>query len=819
MAIARFVRQVRDHAMFVVDLQGRCASWNEGVGAILGWDEADWIGQPVAVAFTPEDVADGVPERELRQAARTGSAHDDRWLQRRDGERFFANGSVSPVRDEAGAIVAFLKVLRDGTDARRTADECERALAAERTLRAQSERQAAVLRATIAAIPDALYIGNADGITECNAQALQMLGVASLDELRARIDELGRRFRVRRERDGDLVAAQDLPFARALNGEMATLETWATRPDGEDVFIRGTAAPIRVDGHILGAVAINSDLTHRVRLDERQRELAQVKGLLAEREEAFRALVRGVRDYAIFTIGLDGRISSWHIGAQLMKGYTAEQAIGMPFADLFTPEDRAAGRPQLEMDMAVRTGEFKGEGRRLRQDGTAFEAAVVLTALRGPDDGLLGYLKLTQDITRRKQVEAEREEMLSLAQAARADAERASHSKGEFLAVISHELRTPLGAILGWAHLLERGVADPHNLQQGLAAIRRNAQVQVQLIEDLLDMSRIESGQMRLETGPVDITGVVAAAVEAVQPNADHKDLTVHTLLDPRAGPVMGDPARLQQIVWNLLSNAVKFTPAGGRVTVSVTRVRGHLEIAVADTGQGMEREFLTRAFHRFQQQDASSTRRFGGLGLGLAIVRQLTELHGGSVRADSAGPGKGSTFTVRLPALGRERGNRTAAAEAPAPLPGPPVHEQDHRLDGVDLLVIDDEPDGRAVAAYALQAAGARVVTAGSAEEGLQRFQAHRPAAVLCDIGMPVHDGYAFIRWMRQAEAAQGRHTPAAAFTAFARPEDRQRAIEAGYQHHLVKPLAPSALVDAVVALLQRESGDTAGDPGTAGG
>jgi PAS domain S-box-containing protein len=809
-AMERLLRQVRDHAMFLIGLDGRVGSWNEGVRRILGWDEDDWLGQPVAVAFTAEDAAAGVPEAELRQAATTGRADDDRWMRRRDGARFFAVGSTTAIRNDAGALVAFLKVLRDDTAGRRTTEENARLLASERAMRAEADRQAAILRATIDAIPDAVYIGTADGITSCNQRALDQLGATSIADLQARIDELGRRFRVRLERAGEPVEPDRLPFMRALRGETAVLETWATRPTGEDVLIRGAAAPIRVDGQILGAVAVNSDLTERVRMEEQRYELARMEARLREREQAFRAIVSGVRDYAIFTVDPEGCVSSWHIGAQLMKGYTHEEAIGMPFARFFTDEDRARDQPRHEMEVAARTGEYKGNGQRVRKGGETFDAEVVLTALRGPDDELLGFLKLTQDVSRRKRQEGEREETLQRTQAARVEAERASHSMSELLATISHELRTPLGAIIGWAQLLQRGLPNAEAVGQAIAAINRNARIQVQLIEDLLDVSRIESGQMRLERLPVDLASVVAGAVDAVVPGAEVKRIAIQTVLDPHAGTVLGDAARLQQIVWNLLSNAVKFTPVDGAVTLTVRRRRETVEIAVADTGQGMDEEFIRRAFDRFQQQDGSSTRRHGGLGLGLTIVRQLAQLHGGSVRAESPGPGGGSTFTVTLPAQGGRPGEPDTRA-APLDAASAPL-DAGQRLKGFRLLLIDDDADGRAVAAYALRAAGAEVVEAGSAEHGLARFREHRPSAVVCDLGMPGHDGFELIGWIRDLDAIEGRRTPAAAFTAFARPDDRERVLRSGFQMHLVKPLAPVELVQAVVQLLQTSMGDTAG-------
>ncbi|HEX2542455.1 MAG TPA: PAS domain S-box protein [Caldimonas sp.] len=795
------IEQVRDHAMFLVDPGGRITSWNQGVQTIFGCGRDEWIGLPVRELFTPEDVAAGVPEQEMRRALETGRADDDRWMLRRSGKRFFATGTLTRITDHSGQPVGFLKVVQDGTEPLRALDERDRLLASERAARAEAERQAAALTAAIEAIPDGVYIGDANGIIRCNRPALEMLGASSPDELRARADELARAFRMRHGRDGPEVKPEELPYTRALQGQTAVLDTWATKKStGEDVFIRGTAAPIVVDGKIVGVVAVNSDLTDRLQLEEKQHQLSYVETELRERDEQLRAVFAGVRDYAIFTVDVDGRISSWHEGAAIMKRYTAQEAIGMPFANLFTEENRACGQPEREMEIAARTGEYKGEGKRVRGDGEIFDAAVVLTALRGPRGELLGYLKLTQDITDRRRQEREREELLKNAEAARAEAERTSQAMGEFLATISHELRTPLSAILGWAHMLERGTPDPGSLKQALAAITRNARIQVQLIEDLLDLNRIESGQLRLHVQPVEPAGVLAKAIDAVLPAATAKNIDIRTVLDPRAGIVSADPERLQQIVWNLLTNAVKFTPAGGKVTVALTALPGQVEISVADSGQGISAAFLARMFDRFQQQDASTTRRHGGLGIGLSIARQLAQLHGGSIRAESPGVGKGATFRVTLPVLA----STTADAGDFASGPGAPQEPGPDRapLSRVTVLLVEDEADVREVAAYALQSAGARVLSAASATEGFELFRAHRPDAILCDIGMPEHDGYDFMRWVRRLRAEEGGRTPAAALTAFARPEDRRRALAVGFQTHLVKPVEPGELVDAVAGL-----------------
>ena len=526
------------------------------------------------------------------------------------------------------------------------------------------------------------------------------------------------------------------------------------------------------------------------------------------RDQELRALVEGVREYAIFTIGTDGLISSWHPGAALIKGYSAEEAIGMPFAQLFTPEDRAAGRPEREMRIAAETGEYQGEGVRLRKNGEIFEAAVVLTALRAPSGEVLGYLKLTQDISARRLLERNQREALDNAEAARAQAERTSQSMGEFLATISHELRTPLSANLGWATVLSRGPSSPQVVARAVEAIMRNAKVQIGLIEDLLDMNRIETGKLRVDLQPLDLSSVIAGAIEAVLPAARAKGVRLRSTLDAATGRVAGDSARLQQVVWNLLMNAVKFTPQGGEVTVSLSQAKSArtgapgVQVNVADNGQGIDPAFLPYLFDRFRQQDASTTRRHGGLGIGLALVRQLTELHGGSVWAESQGVGRGASFTVLLPLLAEEAG--PGATTAPPPRFGnPAANEADRPLGGVTVLLVDDEADACEVASYVLGHAGARVLCAANAEDALSLVKSDHPDLLLSDIGMPGHDGYALLRWVQALAPEAGGSTPAIALTAYAAPEDRRRIAEAGYRAHLLKPVEPALLVSAITDVL----------------
>jgi signal transduction histidine kinase/CheY-like chemotaxis protein len=405
--------------------------------------------------------------------------------------------------------------------------------------------------------------------------------------------------------------------------------------------------------------------------------------------------------------------------------------------------------------------------------------------------------RLYDDVRR---VALEREQLVEAERAARSESERIGRMKDEFLATLSHELRTPLNAMLGWSHILLSGKIKPEDFNRGLEAIARNARAQTRLIEDLLDMNRIVSGKVRLDVQSLDLATVIGAAVESVRPSADAKQIRLVQVLDPRAGPVSGDPNRLQQVVWNLLSNAIKFTPRGGRISVTLARVESCVEATIADNGMGIGAGFLPQVFDRFRQSDSSITRQHGGLGLGLSIVKQLVELHGGTVRAFSAGTGAGASFTVSLP----------VAAVQPdlagkAPYPTEPEHGfrgYGARLEGVKILVIDDEPDARHLVEQVLIQCGATVATAGSADEGLAALAERRPDIIISDIGMPGKDGYEFIHQVRRLDIADGGGTPAIALTAFARSEDRTKALLAGYQVHLSKPIAPGELVATIVGL-----------------
>jgi signal transduction histidine kinase/ActR/RegA family two-component response regulator len=440
-------------------------------------------------------------------------------------------------------------------------------------------------------------------------------------------------------------------------------------------------------------------------------------------------------------------------------------------------------------------------GRRITAPMLALSSAARAFGERGvlPRDGAAA-LQEVEDI-RHAFVEA-----AALVQRRAAEAEAAARAKDEFLAVLSHELRTPLNAVYGWARMLQTGQVTGEHAARALDVIVRQSNAQVQLIDDLLDVSRVITGKMRLDVRAVDLGLVIEHALDAVGPAADAKAIRIHRVLDPRAGPVTGDPDRLQQVVFNVLSNAVKFTPRGGRVQVSLQRVESHVEIAVSDTGRGIAADVLPHVFERFRQADSSSTREHAGLGLGLALVKHLVELHGGSVSAQSAGEGRGATFVIALPlALAEQPEGRAPRAHPTAPVGG--VAVAGARLDGLRVLVVDDDREALDLAATILTGAGAQVRVSASSKEGLAALLAWRPDVLVSDIEMPGEDGYSLIRTVRALGPSEGGRTPAVALTAYGRTQDRVASLTAGYSMHVPKPVDPGELLAIIASVAGRGS------------
>jgi PAS domain S-box-containing protein len=582
-------------------------------------------------------------------------------------------------------------------------------------------------------------------------------------------------------------------------------EGWRVRKDGSLFWANVVITAMRNDqGKLLGFAKVTRDLTQRRGHEEE----------LRRSEERFRLLVDGVADYAIFMLDPNGQVATWNSGAERIKGYTAAEIIGQHFS-VFYPEQAKESRwPEHELQVAAEKGSFKDIGWRLRKDGTTFWANVTITALRDDAGKLLGYAKITRDLTEAKRVEAmesttqQREEMLDAERTARMSAQRATRLKDEFLATLSHELRTPLSAILGWTQVLLRGATPkgPEEQKRAIEVIDRNARAQVQLIDDLLDLSRIMTGKLRLDLHQVSFSSVVEAAVDSAKPAAETKGIRLKAIFGAGQDIISADSGRLQQVVWNLLTNAIKFTPKGGQVQVLVQRVNSHLELSVSDTGIGIPPSYLPHVFDRFSQKDASTTRAFGGLGLGLAICKQLVELHGGAITAVSEGEGKGATFSVHLPLSIVQLNEQSAPRIHPTAETQPGEMLSLPRLDGVHVFAVDDEPDARDLLRTVLEDQGAKVTSFASAEDALAGLKTVKPTVLICDVGMPKMDGYQLIRKLR-AEESRNERIPALALTAFARAEDRKRSLIAGYQAHLAKPFDVGELVLVIADLVGRQA------------
>jgi PAS domain S-box-containing protein len=903
----------RDFAIFAVGLDGRVASWNPGVEKLLGYAEDEWVGRNSCDIFTPEDNARGECQREMRAALEHGRAEDRRWHVRKDGTRFWADGQMLALRDGDGVVRGFAKIMRDETDRKATEEELRRTKARlesaleaglagtfywdvprdrivtdqnmrryfslreeatgegvpleevlpaiqdedrELVTRALGEalestgaysveyrvkhpegvrwlsangrvehgaagqvagvsgfavditgrkRADAALREAVAVAErsraqiEAVFQSVSDGIVVCdmagnfifaNEAEARIVGYASARELERDLGYFAEVFELSHP-DGRPLPFEEWPISKVLRGE--SVSNWELRgrrrDTGQEWFFSFSGEPVRDErGQQVMAVVVTRDITRRREVEE----------TLRESEERYRSLA-SVLTSIIWTVDPEGRFITPQKGWEGYTGQTWEEHRDFGWGEAIHPEDRAGVLASWEAARASgRT--YQSEGRIWHAPAGEYRwfvaRAVPLVNSRGEVREWIGTVT---DVHERRQAEEERERLLR-------ESQEANRLKDDFLATLSHELRTPLTAILGWARLLQTTAMDDAAKGRAVATIERNAQAQTQLIEDLLDVSRIMTGKLRLDVRSVDLAAVVSAAADTARPAADAKEIRLQTLLDPQAGPVSGDPDRLQQVVWNLLSNAVKFTPKGGSVQVRLERVNSHVEITVADTGEGIAPEFLPHVFDRFRQADQKTTRKHGGLGLGLAIVRQLVELHGGSVRAESEGVGRGTTFTVSLPLLPVRRAmTRDEPRAHPRAAGGAPALACPPELEGLRVLVVDDEPDTRDILSAVLTSCGAAVTTAASAAEALAHMSRGQFDVLLSDIGMPEEDGYELIRKVRRLPPERGGKIPAAALTAYAWAEDRVRALRSGFQSHVTKPVEPEELVAVVENLAGR--------------
>ncbi len=653
------------------------------------------------------------------------------------------------------------------------------------------------LQIALSSIGDAVIATDASGrVRFLNPVAEYLTGWTQAEAENRTLTEI---FKIVNEKNRQTV---ENPLTKVLrDGQTVGLanHTLLISREGRKIPIDDSGAPIKDQaGKVVGAVLVFRDVTMRQRAEED----------LRASEEFNRRILESAPD-CIITLDLDGRLLSINTpGMRLMDADDVSSFEGADWLEFWRGADRETAIAAVETAKTGNSGRFQGFCPTAKKTPRWWD--VIVAPIYNPQGNVVKLLATSRDITalhevetERQRIEEERARLLKIEQRARAQAEEANRIKDEFLATVSHELRTPMNAILGWANLLRGGEMDEAEVNRAFETIERNASAQSRLIEDLLDVSRIITGKLRLERQTVDLASVVEAALEAARPAAEGKRITVVSNLESQVVRVFADPQRLQQIVWNLLSNAVKFTPRGGRVEVELRERESQIEILVSDTGQGIDPDFLPYVFDRFRQAEGSTARKHGGLGLGLAIVRHLVELHGGKVTADSSGEGRGATFTISLPVP-------SVQTESPPTSKAVTAEDEDDShllanapsLEGLRVLVVDDEPDARDLLAVVLRQRGAMVTTADSALAALETLTAHPFDVLISDIQMPEVDGYELIRRLRASEAGRGKFIPAVALTAHVRPKDRARVLAAGFQMHVSKPVSAAELVIGVGSL-----------------
>ena len=801
-------------AVIATDSIGRVTFMNVVAESLTGWKQEEAAGKPLDVVFriinemtrTP---AESPVAKVLQENAIVGLANHT-ILIRKDGTEIPIDDSGAPIKDKEGKIIGVVLVFRDITT------------------RKLSEAGSAFTASIVESSDDAIIGKTLDGvILSWNAGAERMYGYTADEVVGKHISILAPNER--------LSEIEEILDTLRQGKLVYHYETIRVRKDGTSIDVALTISPIKnAKGEIMGASTIARDITERKRSEEAQNFLANASSLLASTLD-YETTLASVAQLTV------PRLADWCVVAIVEENQQTRllavahvDPLKIEFARELSRRYPPNPNSQTGVSNVLRTGkselysEFPDEMlvvaarddehlKLLRELGVKSTMVVPLVA-RGRTLGAIAMisaesghrfdktdLALAEDLAHRAAFAVDNARLYREAQKARAEAEQANRAKDDFLATVSHELRTPLNAIVGWSHMLRRNKFDDATMARAMETIERNAKSQARLIEDILDVSRIVMGKLRLDVHPVELAPVIEAAIDAVRPAADAKEIRLQSILDPRASPVSGDPSRLQQIVWNLVSNAVKFTPRSGRIQVRLERVNSHIEIIVSDTGQGINADLLPYIFDRFQQGDSSSTRTHGGLGLGLAIVRHLVELHGGTVQASSPGVGQGTTFTVKLPLLIWHSNVNEDGRVHPTASSDGALLEQAPSLDGLRVLIVDDEPDTREMLRIMIERFGAQVKAEASSASALEALEQWKPDVLVSDIEMPGEDGYGLIKKIRALEPVRGGTIPAVALTAYARPEDRVRSLSAGYQMHVAKPAEPVELAIVIASLAGR--------------
>lgn len=743
-----FVETVRDYALLMLDTTGRIISWNSGAEAIKGYKAEEIIGKHFSTFYPPEAIERGLPAHELVMAAREGRFEDEGWRLRKDGTRFWANVVISALHAPDGSLSGYAKVTRDLTERRRH----------EESLRYNELR----FRTLVEGVRDyAIFMLDPDGrVASWNAGAQQIHGYGATELI-------GSHFSILLVPDGTEQERSRRELQVAASEGRFQEEGWRMRKNGTRFWANVVITAIRdPGGTLLGFSKITRDLTERLHHE----------AALRESEERFRLLVESVVDYAIVTLDEDGMVTSWNSGAERINGYNAAQIMGRHFSRLYPPEDIRANKPWRQLAMARERGRVNDESWRLRSDGTQYWANTVIATLPGVDIRKRAFYMVMQDLSQRRHAET------------LADTALRMH---EFIAMLAHELRNPLAPIRNAVALMARRKVEDPLVEAMRQTIDRQSQNLTRIVDELLDVNRVARGQFVIEKQPVDLRDIIARAVETSRPLIDSHGHTLRVDVGNQPIECFGDPMRLVQVVVNILNNAAKYTPDGGEIWLSTEASGSRVEVRVRDSGRGIDRDAIDRVFDLFMQVDPNSGSALGGLGVGLALVRRIVELHGGSVHAASDGVGKGSEFIVRLPRV-------TTPAEADRDVP---VVSAKPGAVPLRVLVIDDNVDATNSLCLLLQSLGHDCRAAYDGPSGIAQAQEFNPDVVLLDLGMPVMSGYDVARALR----ASAPRLALVAVTGWGDEVAQRKVREAGFDHHLVKPVSEAALI----AQLESIAGD----------
>jgi PAS domain S-box-containing protein len=750
------VDSVQEYAILVLDPQGHVLTWNAGAEKIKGYTAAEISGVHFSRFYPDAEIARGKPEFALQVATAEGRFEDEGWRVRKDGSTFWADVVITRLLDNRGQLIGFGNVTRDLSLKRQE----------EESLKQSEER----FRTLVEGVKDyAIFMLDPKGVVlTWNAGARYIKGYAPSEIIGSHFSRFYPPEAIRR-------GLPDTELQGAMMDGRFEDEGWRLRKDGSRFWANVIITAVRdATGRLTGFSKITRNLTERRRHEDD----------LRISEERFRLLVDGVTEYAIVMLDKDGFVSSWNVGAERIKGYQSQEILGKHVSHFYPSEAVLANKPWSDLATAREKGRLQDEGWRVRKDGTLFWASTVISALRDADGNPYGFAKVTQDLTQRRHAEA------------LADTAQRMH---EFIAMLAHELRNPLAPIRNAVALMGRkgGLGDP-TLESMRQTIDRQSVLLTRLLDELLDVNRIARGQFAVEREPVDVQDVLTRSIEASRPIIDANEHTIELAVANDPLPVLGDMVRLTQAVVNLLNNAAKYTPPGGRIWLSATSRGAEIEIRVRDNGRGIERDMLEKVFDLFVQLEPANI-SMGGLGVGLALVRRVVELHGGSVQARSEGKGRGSEFIVRLPLSIRQlrvMKPETQASEGS-------IHRN-------RVLVVDDNKDAADSLKFLLESMGQDVCTVYDGGAAVMAAKTFHPDLVLMDIGMPHMSGYEVARVLRTNKELPP--MTLVAVTGWGQESDRQRATESGFHHHCVKPMSEATLRGILLDVQRRAQAGVSG-------